>query len=86
MLAGQIYHIVISICEINDLGQSPVLRLGPKLIRNRACCDVWPQIPISVHLFGKSYKLTTSYLNKENRNIRDLNEFGQGAAPRAQIR
>jgi hypothetical protein len=40
MIAGQIYHIVISICEINDLYQSPVLRLGPTLIRNRACCDV----------------------------------------------
>ena len=40
MLAGQIYHAVISIYDIYDLGQSPVLRLGPKLIRNRACCDV----------------------------------------------
>eukprot|EP00966_Prymnesium_polylepis_P318596 7358917-Prymnesium_polylepis.1 len=40
MLAGQIYHMVISICEIYDLDQSPVLRLGPKRIRNWACCDV----------------------------------------------
>ena len=39
MLAGQIYmyHIVISICDVNDLDQSPVLRLVPKLIRNRVC-------------------------------------------------
>ena len=40
MLAGQIYNIVISLCGINDLDQSPVIRLGPKLIKNRACCDV----------------------------------------------
>jgi hypothetical protein len=40
MLAGQIYHIVISLCVVNDLDKSPVLRLGPKLIRNRACSDV----------------------------------------------
>ena len=41
MLVGQIYHVVISIYDIYDhLDQSPVLRLSPKLIRNRACCDV----------------------------------------------
>jgi hypothetical protein len=45
MLAGQIYNIVISLCGINDLDQSPVIRLGPKLIKNRACCDV-SQCPI----------------------------------------
>ena len=32
MLAGQIYHILISWYDINDLDQSPVLRFDPKLI------------------------------------------------------
>ena len=36
MLAGQIYHVVISIYDNYDLDQSPVLRLVPKLIGNRA--------------------------------------------------
>ena len=49
MLAGQIYHVVISIYDTYDLDQSPVLRLGPKLIRNRACCDV-SQCPSTLYL------------------------------------
>ena len=49
MLAGQIYHIVISLCDVNDLDQSPVLRFGPKLIRNRACSDV-SQCPRTLYL------------------------------------
>jgi hypothetical protein len=49
MLAGQIYHVVISMYDIYDLDQSPVLRLGPKLIRNRACCDL-SQCPSTLYL------------------------------------
>ena len=28
-----------------------------------ATSHLWPKIPISVHILGKSYKLTTAYLN-----------------------
>jgi hypothetical protein len=28
----RLYHILISLCDINDLYRSPGLRLGPKLI------------------------------------------------------
>ena len=49
MLVGQIYHILISICDVNDLDQSPVLRFGPKLIRNRACSDV-SQCPSTLYV------------------------------------
>jgi hypothetical protein len=53
MLAGQIYHIVISLCDVNDLDQSPVLRFGPKLIRNRACSDV-SQCPRTLYVPRRS--------------------------------
>ena len=45
-----------------------------------------PKIPICVPLFGKSPKISTSYLGKLNGSQQKLIGFGQGAPPRAQIR
>ena len=45
-----------------------------------------PKIPICVPLFGKSPKISTSYLGKLNGSQQKLIGFGHGAPPRAQIR